>query len=133
MKVSIVLGIVALLLLGYILVFERGSLGTRELEARQGSALPQLIRDRVVKLEVQHKGVTTVLERKLDGTDEEALWHVTAPYQAEADSDAVDTLMGDLEWLHPKRTLRDVSAEDLERFGLTKPRYRAWLTLSRLE
>jgi hypothetical protein len=129
MKASIVLGVIAALLLGYILIFERGTVGTRELETRQGSVLPQLIRDRVNKLEVQRKGATLVLERNLEGIDEEALWKVKAPYQAEADQDAVDTLIGDLEWLHPKRTLRDVNAEDQKKFGVTAPRYRAWFTV----
>jgi hypothetical protein len=129
MKASIVLGVIAALLLGYILIFERGTVGTRELEHRQGSVLPELIRDRVTKLEVQRQGATTVLERNLEGIDEEALWKVKAPYQAEADQDAVDTLLGDLEWLHPKRTLRDVSAADQKKFGVTTPRFRAWFTV----
>jgi hypothetical protein len=132
MKATIVLGVIALLLFGYIVLFDRGSLGTRDLEARQGSVLPELVRDRIVKLELQHKGVTTVLERNPEAeTDEEQLWRVTAPYQAAADQDAVDTVMGDLEWLHPKRTLRGVSTEDLKRFGLTAPRYRAWFTVGK--
>ena len=129
MKASIVLGVIAALLLGYILIFERGTVGTRELETRQGSVLPELIRDRLTKLEVQRKGATIVLERNLEGIDEEALWKVKAPYQAQADADAVDTLIGDLEWLHPKRTLRDVTAEDQKKFGVTAPRARAWFTV----
>jgi hypothetical protein len=129
MKASIVLGVIALCLLGFIVFYERGTLGTRDVETRKGQVLPELIRARVVKLEVQKKGTTMVLERKLEGTDEEMLWSVKAPYQAEADQDSVDTLLGDLEWLYPKRTLRDVGAEDLEKFGLTKPRFRAWFTI----
>lgn len=129
MKATIVLGVIALLLFGYIVFVDRGSLGTRELEARQGAVLPELIRDKVVKLELQHKGVTTVLERNPQAeTDEEQLWRVVAPYKAEADQDAVDTVLGDLEWLHPKRTLREVSAEDLKRFGVDAPRARAFFT-----
>lgn len=129
MKVSIALGVIAALLLGFILIFEQGTLGTRELEKRSGSALPELIRDKVTKLEVQRKGVTTVLERNLEGEDIDALWSVTAPYKADADQDAIDTLLGDLEWLTPKRTLRDVSAGDLKKFGLEAPRFRAWFTV----
>lgn len=129
MKASIVLGVIALCLLGFIVFFERGTLGTRDVETRKGQVLPELIRARITKLEVQKKGATTVIERKLEGTDEEMLWSVKAPYQAEADQDSVDTLLGDLEWLYPKRTLRDVGAADLEKFGLTKPRFRAWFTI----
>lgn len=129
MKTSIVLGVIAALLLGFIVIFERGTLGTREVENRKGQVLPELIRDKVVKLEVQRKGTTTVIERDPEGIDEEALWKVKAPYQAEADQDSVDTLLGDLEWLYPKRTLRDVSAEDQKKFGLSAPRFRAWFTV----
>src|SRR5689334_3179985 len=101
MKASIVLGVIAALLLGFILIFEKGTLGTRDIENRQGQVLPEMVRERVTKLEIQRQGKTLVLERNPEGIDEEALWKVKAPYQAEADQDAVDTVLGDMEWLTP--------------------------------
>lgn len=129
MKASIVLGVIAALLLGFILIFEKGTLGTRDIENRQGQVLPEMVRDRVTKLEIQRQGKTLVLERNPEGIDEEALWKVKAPYQAEADQDAVDTVLGDMEWLTPKRTLHEVGPEDQKKFGLTSPRFRAWFTV----
>lgn len=131
MRTSVVLAVIAAALLGYIFVFERGSISTGELEQRKGSALPQFVRARVSKLELQRKGVTTVLARdpEADVEDEAALWHVRAPYRAEADQNAVDILLGELEWLDGRRRLEGIDAQDEKRFGLTAPRYRLWFTV----
>ncbi len=132
MRTSIVLGIIAALLLGFIVFYEHGTLSTRELEQRSGSALPELVRARVAKIEIQRDNVTTILSRDLESEDDEAgIWRVQKPYAAEADSEAVDTLLGDLEWLHGQRTLKDVSAEDRKRFGLDAPRARLWFTVGK--
>jgi hypothetical protein len=131
MRASIVLGVIAALLLAFILVFERESLSSRELDQRKGSALPELQRDRLAKIELQRKGVVTVLERDTSRDDEEGIWKVTAPYRAEADTDAVETLLSELEWLHPERSLGSVNAEDHKRFGFSAPRFRLWLTVGR--
>lgn len=129
MRASILLGVIAALLLGYILIFERGSLSTRELDQRAGSVLPELVRAKVSRIEIQRNNLTTVLARDLDSTEEAGLWHVEAPYKAEADPDAIDTLLGDLEWLHGARTLGGMKAEDRKRFGLHAPRARLWFTV----
>ncbi|HEX7481330.1 MAG TPA: aldo/keto reductase [Polyangiales bacterium] len=42
----------------------------------------------------------------------------------------MDSLTGELEWIDPKRTLRDLKAEDVARFGLDKPRYRVAFELA---
>ena len=142
-RTSIVLGILALLLGGYIFFIERGSLSTGELEKRKGSALPELVRDRVERLEIQRKGVTMVLARTLstkaaddmsaaDEEDEAALWRVEAPYQARADQGAVDTLLGELEWLDGRRNLGPVKGEDMKRFGFDKPRIRVAFTVGKV-
>jgi len=134
-RTSILLSVVAALLLGYILVFERGSLSSRELEQRKGNALVEFVRARVSKLEIQRKGVTTVLVRDLSADPEAVedldagLWQVQAPYRAEADQDAVDTLLGELEWLDGRRRLENISAQDRKRFGFDAPRYRLWFTV----
>jgi hypothetical protein len=141
-RTSIVLGIIALLLAGYVVFVERGSLSTGELEKRKGSALPELVRERVERLEIQRKGVTTVLARTLrtDAADDEeaseedeaALWRVEAPYKAKADQGSIDTLLGELEWLDGRRKLGPVSAEDKQRFGFDKPRVRVVFTVGKV-
>ena len=52
-RTTIVLGISAVLLLAFILVFERGSLSTHEREARKGRILDRFVRDRVTRIELQ--------------------------------------------------------------------------------
>jgi hypothetical protein len=132
-RTSIVLALITAALLGYIFVFERGSVSTREREERKGSALPEFVRARVSKLELQRKGATVVLARDLDVDveDDAALWQVQAPYHAKADQEAIDTLLGELEWLDGRKRLEGVSAEDQKRFGLTAPRYRLWFTVGK--
>jgi hypothetical protein len=128
-RTSVVLAIVALVLLGYILLVDKGKLSSGELEQRKGTALPELVRARISKLEIQLKGTTTVLTRDLEREDEDALWQVQAPYRAEADQDAVDTLLGELEWLDGRRNLGPVNATDHKRFGFDAPRLRLWFTV----
>jgi hypothetical protein len=133
MRTSVVLAVVAAALLGYILVFERGSISSGEREQRKGSALSEFVRARVAKLEIQRKGVTIVLARDPDADveDDAALWRVEAPYRAKADQEAVDTLLGELEWLDGRRKLEGIGAEDRKRFGFDKPRYRVWFTVGK--
>jgi TolB-like protein len=131
LRTSIILAALAALLLGFILWFERGSLTSGELEKRKSSAIPELVRERVSRLEIQRAGTTTVLVRELhdeDG-DEPEIWRVEAPYRASADRDAVDTLLGELEFLDARRRLEDISADDRKRFGFEQPRYRLWFTV----
>jgi hypothetical protein len=134
-RTSIILGGVALVLLGFILVFERGSVSTTEREQRKGQVLDSFVRDRVTRIEIQRKGVTTVLARDPAKTDDEILegggFRVEKPYAAVADHDAVESLLGALEFIVPRRSLGEASAKDLGQFGLDKPRYRVTFTAGR--
>ncbi|HKP55187.1 MAG TPA: DUF4340 domain-containing protein [Polyangiales bacterium] len=137
-RTSIILGALALALLAFILFFERGTVSTGEREGRKGQILESFVRDRVERIEIQRKGVTTVLVRKqLDANDdslaavENAGFHVEKPYAAKADRDAVESLLGALEWVTPRRSLGEASKEDLARFGLDKPRYRVSFQVGR--
>jgi hypothetical protein len=87
----------------------------------------------VSKIEVQRRGVTTVLERRPEEGEDliAGTWHLTAPIEAEADPDQVELLMSELEWLDARRRLEDVSADDRKRFGFDKPRFRVWVTVGR--
>jgi len=131
MKSTVILGVIAALLLAFILIFERGTVSTGEVARRGGAVLSRFVRARVSKIEVQRNGEMTVMER---GPDEEndfelGIWKVTSPIEADADEEAVDVLLGALEWMGNRRRLDDVSSSDRARFGLDSPRYRVWYTV----
>lgn len=134
-RTSIILGGVALALLTFILIFERGSVSTTEREQRKGQVLDSFVRDKVSRVEIQRKGVTTVLVRDAAKSDEDILegggFRVEKPYSAQADHDAVESLLGALEFIVPRRSLGEVSQKDLAQFGLDKPRYRVSFTSGR--
>jgi len=126
-RTMIVLLSVALCLLGFIVLVERGSLSTTEREGRKGRVLAKFVRDRVSRVELQRHGVTTVLVRvppKPDDPLDAGGWQVEAPYKAKADHEAVDGLLSALEWAEARRSLGDASAADRKQFGLDAPRYR---------
>jgi hypothetical protein len=120
----VVLGLVALLLLAYVLLFERASVTSKERSERSGRVLVSFVREKVERLTVQRNGTRVVLSRtpRDDGTF--AGFRVLAPYAAKADDDAVDQVLGELEWLSAKRTLDAITPQDEQRFGLSTPRYR---------
>ncbi|MEY4514376.1 MAG: hypothetical protein RLZZ450_6498 [Pseudomonadota bacterium] len=120
----VVLGLVATLLLAYVLVFERASVTSKERSERSGRVLVSFVREKVERLSVQRNGTRVVLARtpRDDGTF--AGFRVLEPYAAKADDDAVDQVLGELEWLSARRTLDAISPQDEQRFGLATPRYR---------
>lgn len=126
-RTSMILMGVALTLLSFIVFFERGSLSTTEREGRKGHVLESFVKDRVTRIELQRRGVTTVLvhvEPKPDDPLDIGGWQVEAPYHARADKALVDELLGALEWAEARRSLGDASSEELAQFGLSAPRYR---------
>jgi len=130
-KTTAVLGVIAAGLLAYILLVDRGTLSTGELERRDKSVIPELIRDRVSRLEIQRRGQSTVLTRDAESDDEAGLWQVAEPYRAKADGEAVDILLGELEWMDVRRRLTDISESDNRRFGFDSPRYRVFIQVGK--
>ncbi len=124
-----VLFVLTALLLGYVLLFERESVTSRELEQRKGRVLQTFVRDRVRKLEIEANGKKVVLERKPDESAGFDSWTMLEPAKGTADEDAVDQVLGELEWLSARRTFENPSEEDWKSFGLTSPRYRLWFTV----
>jgi hypothetical protein len=133
-RTRIVLFTLALGLLVFIVFFERGTLSTSEREGRKGRVLDSFVRDRVDRVEVQRKGVTTLLTR-VPVKDDDPLaiggWRVEKPYAAAADQASVDSLLGALEWIEARRSLGTLSSKELESFGLNKPRYRIAFVVGR--
>jgi Domain of unknown function (DUF4340) len=132
-RTSIVLAVVAAALLAFIVFFERGTVSQGERDLRKGSVIDGFVRERTERVELQRKGVTTVLVRKADVVTglELGSWHVEAPFSAKADQEAVDSVLSALEWINPRRRLSDLSAEDIRQFGFDKPRYRMQLLVGR--
>jgi len=135
-RTSIVLVVVALGLLGFIFLFERGSLSTTERELRKSRVVNNFVRDKVTRLELQRRGVTTVLV-KVEPNPADPLdlggWQVEAPYKAKADSTEVDSLLGALEWAEARRSLGEASDADRKTFELDAPRYRLRFVAGREE
>jgi hypothetical protein len=125
----IALSVVAALLLGYVLAFERTSVTSKELDERKARVLVSFVRDKVDRLELERQGKRVVLERKPAKEGELRAFRVTAPFEAPADQDVVDRLLGELEWLSARRTLEPLTPEDQKRFGLAAPRYRVAFTI----
>lgn len=123
-RAVVALAVVVALLFAYVLAFERTSVTSKELSERAGRVLATFVRDKVDRLEVERKGVRMVLEKKPSKEGELTGWRMIEPQQVEADQDAVDQLLGELEWLSARRVLKDVPSSDVVRFGLDKPRYR---------
>jgi Domain of unknown function (DUF4340) len=117
-------------LLGYIALFERGSLSSKELDERKGRVLSTFVRDHVTQLELTRDGKTLVLERKLDDDGTFAPWKLIKPQPAEADQDSVDRLLGELEWLSARRILEHLQSKELAQLGLDKPRFRVGYRVS---
>jgi hypothetical protein len=131
-RAVVALALVAGLLLGYVILFERSSATSKELGERKGRVLVSFVRDKVERLEVERQGKRVVLERKpAAGEGELRSFRVVAPFQAAADSDTVDRLLGELEWLSARRTLEPLSSQDEKSFGLDAPRYRIAYTIGR--
>ncbi|HJK97464.1 MAG TPA: DUF4340 domain-containing protein [Polyangiaceae bacterium LLY-WYZ-14_1] len=130
-------------LLAFILLYERNLPSTDELGARADRLLRVFDREEVQRVRVERRGddpSTVVLVQappaqgtEIDGVDEtldlvDPDWKLTSPVEDDADDDAVEALLGALEWATPSRTLTEVSAGDRARFGLDDPRVVVTLT-----
>jgi len=130
---TLVLAAVAVCLLSFIVFFERGSLSTTEREFRRGRVLENFVDKRVMRIEVQRQGVTTVLTRIEPDPLDVGGYRVEAPYRAKADRSAVEALLEALSWAEVRRTLGPASAEDRKAFGLESPRFRVRYSMGSVE
>lgn len=131
-RTTIVLGSLCAVLFGFIWLYERQTLSTTDVAERRGKLLERFVRARCEKLEVQRHGVTlTIVRQRADDEEGElGVWKLTTPVTAEADDEAVSSLLGSLEWMDDRRQFRGISASDRARMGLTHPRLRAWITVA---
>ena len=122
-RAIVVLAILVVALGAYIALFERTSLTSKELGERKGRVLTSFVRAKVDRLEIQRKGQRVVLERDLTEGNELGGWRMLASSPGQkadentsADDDAVDRLLGELEWLSARRTFENLSVQDVQRF-----------------
>jgi hypothetical protein len=120
--VAMLAGIVVMLA-GYLFFFERGQLSSKEVGDRKGRALDSFVRDRVEELTVTHGAQKLRFARKRLASGELGAFALAEPQAMPADENAVDSLMGELEWLSVRRALDGVSAKDRTEFGLDAPSF----------
>jgi hypothetical protein len=112
----------------YVLVIDRDSLTTQELEARKNRLLPAWRTDDVTRIEVQlsppGSGPTSYTLERPPPDATQRMWNLTADgTKYPADEQIVDSMMFGFE---RSRVLREVSAASVDRagFGLASPRAR---------
>ncbi|MGB8223096.1 MAG: hypothetical protein WCF10_10950, partial [Polyangiales bacterium] len=102
-RTPIILFVIAALLLGYIVVFERGRPGHTELESRSGLLLESVVPERISRIRIASGEERIALVRSGEGFDE--TWTLEAPMQAPANPDAVEDYLRNWEFAIPVRTL----------------------------
>lgn len=127
LRTTLILAALAIAMGAYIYIHERHTLSQGEVEGRGAHLLQRFVRARVTSIEVQRSGVSWKIER-IPGADEAVdlhIFRIVAPVQDAADDEAVNALLGSLEWTDARRTLVGVTANDRATYGLTNPRIRA--------
>lgn len=119
-RTPIILLVVAALLLAYVMLFERGRPGRKEIDSRSGLLLEAVVRERITRIRVASGDERMALVRTGEGFDE--TWTLEEPKQAPADPEAIEDYMRNWEFAIPVRTLQSPSAEDVRSFGLDSPK-----------
>lgn len=127
-KTTAVLLCTALGLFGYIAAFEQNALTGEELEGRQERLFERFARTRVERIEIARGDTTIQLEKPVleDGSIGE--WRMLSPMETLADENAINALLGALEWSDARREFRAEDG-DAERFGLVDARIRLSLVM----
>ena len=130
-RVPLVLLVVAALLLGYVLAFERGRPGQAETEARAGLLVQGLLRDRITRVQITSGEQRVVLRREGEGFDE--AWTLDKPRESPADPEKVEDYIRHWEFAVAVRTLESPSPEDRAAFGLDSPKGQVTFEMGRAE
>jgi hypothetical protein len=128
-RVPLVLFVVALVLLGYVLAFERGRPGRREINARSGLLVEPLVRDRITRIRIASGDDRVSLRREGEGFDE--TWTLEEPAPGAADPEAVEDYIRNWEFAIPIRTLENPSDDDVRQFGVDEPTAEVALEMGR--
>ena len=114
---TIILLIIAILIGGYIYLYERKQLTTEEKKERAGKVFTFKSED-VTKLEIK-KGEETMVCRK----ESKAHWQIEKPIRVRADESEIDKILSKLEFLKKERAIQEEKEKPLamEEFGLAQP------------
>ena len=119
-RTPIILLVIAAILLAYVLLFERGRPGRKEIDSRSGLLLQAVVRERITRVRIASGDERVALLRQGEGFDE--TWTVEEPKQAPADPEIIEDYLRNWEFAIPVRTLQSPSAEDLQNFGVNTPK-----------
>jgi hypothetical protein len=119
-RTPIILLVIAAILLAYVLLFERGRPGRKEIDSRSGLLLEAVVRERITRVRIASGNERVALLRQGEGFDE--TWTVEEPTQAPADPEVIEDYLRNWEFAIPVRTLQSPSAEDLQSFGIDTPK-----------
>ena len=115
-RTPIILLIVAAILLAYVLLFETGRPGRKEIDSRSGFLLESVVRERITRVRIASGEERVALLREGEGFDE--TWTLEEPKQAAADPEVIEDYLRNWEFAIPVRTLQSPSPEDLQNFGI---------------
>ncbi len=117
--------------LSYAVVSTTESVTTSEREARKGNLLTRFSTDELSRITIERKSGKVVLERVTDGDAGDEGWRVVQPVQEDPEAEAVQDLVGSLEFA---KVVRRIEPPDVDRkaFGLDSPRVALSLTLPRV-
>jgi len=119
-RTPIILLVIAAILLAYVLLFERGRPGRKEIDSRSGLLLEAVVRERITRVRIASGDERVALLRQGEGFDE--TWTVEEPKQAPANPEVIEDYLRNWEFAIPVRTLQSPSAEDLQNFGVDTPK-----------
>ena len=104
---TIVLAAIAIGLFAYIVLYERYTITSGELAEVEGQLIERFVRARVNRLIIERPGTPTVeIARDREEQDLLGVWRLERPVEALADSDAVSSLLGAVQYAAARRTLR---------------------------
>lgn len=130
-RTPIVLLIIAVMLLGYVLLFERGRPGRPEIDSRSGLLLERLVKDRVTRVRIAAGEDRASMVRQGEGFEQK--WTLEAPREHPADPELVEDYLRSWEFAIPVRTLQSPTEDDLRRFGLDAPKGEVSFEMGRAE
>jgi hypothetical protein len=130
-KTVIVILAVAALLVGFIFLFERGSMTTSEKMARKGRVFTEFRKDAVSRLEITRQGQSpVVVERDMIQKElDEERWDITAPRELKADDTEVRQVLSAIDYLLADRAVQGKDKTTDPALGLAKPRLEAAFTI----
>ena len=119
-RTPIILLVVAAILLAYVLLFERGRPGRKEIDSRSGLLLETVVPERITRIRIASGEERVALVRAGEGFDE--TWTLEEPEAAPANPEVIEDYLRNWEFAIPVRTLQSPSPEDLQSFGMNTPK-----------